>query len=114
LASEKSLLLANLASNWEDLSAPLFYTTKTQCYTYNVTLGLCAQVPDYYDIIKKPMDLSTVMANIDLHKYNTAASFLEDIFLICSNALEYNPDRGPTGQCFHLSVHSCVCAGKIW
>ena len=37
------------------------------------------------------------MANIDLHKYTTAAAFLDDIFLICSNALEYNPDRGPTG-----------------
>ena len=59
-----------------------------------------SQVPDYYDIIKKPMDLSTMMSNIDLHKYNTASAFLDDIFLICSNALEYNPDRGPTGGAY--------------
>ena len=44
------------------------------------------------------MDLSTMMANVDLHKYSTASAFLDDIFLICRNALEYNPDRGPTGE----------------
>ncbi|KAK7100039.1 hypothetical protein V1264_023048 [Littorina saxatilis] len=56
------------------------------------------EVPDYTEIIKNPMDLSTMMANIDLHKYNTASAFLDDIFLICSNALEYNPDHGPTDR----------------
>nr|KAG5711753.1 hypothetical protein BaRGS_023517 [Batillaria attramentaria] len=56
------------------------------------------EVPDYYEIIKKPMDLSTIMAKIDLHQYTTASAFMDDIFLICSNALEYNPDRGPTDR----------------
>ncbi|BFZ16692.1 hypothetical protein BsWGS_19730 [Bradybaena similaris] len=50
---------------------------------------------DYYDIIEHPMDLSTMMAKIDLHEYTTVRSFMNDIDLICSNALEYNPNRGP-------------------
>ncbi|GFN79136.1 ATPase family aaa domain-containing protein 2b [Plakobranchus ocellatus] len=50
---------------------------------------------DYYDIIERPMDLSSMMAKIDLHEYSTVRDFLNDIDLICSNALEYNPDRGP-------------------
>ncbi|KAK3753237.1 hypothetical protein RRG08_024509 [Elysia crispata] len=50
---------------------------------------------DYYDIIEHPMDLSSMMAKIDLHEYSTVRDFLNDIDLICSNALEYNPDRGP-------------------
>ncbi len=58
----------------------------------------CFQVPDYYEIIKKPMDLSTMMTKIDLHKYETVADFMEDIDRICSNALEYNPDRTPEGN----------------
>ena len=55
-------------------------------------------MPDYYVVIEKPMDLSTMMSKIDLHKYSTVAEFLADIDLICSNALEYNPDRDPQGD----------------
>ena len=51
------------------------------------------EVQDYLDVIKEPMDLETMMAKIDTHKYECAASFLEDINLICHNALEYNPVR---------------------
>ncbi|XP_021242801.1 ATPase family AAA domain-containing protein 2 isoform X2 [Numida meleagris] len=53
------------------------------------------EVPDYDTVIKQPMDLSTVLSKIDLHQYLTARDFLKDIDLICSNALEYNPDKDP-------------------
>ena len=46
------------------------------------------QVPDYYDIITEPMDLSTVMKKIDEHQYITPSSWLTDIDLITRNALE--------------------------
>lgn len=39
------------------------------------------------------MDLETMMTKVDMHKYNCAKEFLDDIDLICANALEYNPDR---------------------
>ncbi|XP_053610772.1 ATPase family AAA domain-containing protein 2-like isoform X2 [Plodia interpunctella] len=51
------------------------------------------EVTDYLDIIKVPMDLETMMTKVDMHKYNCAKEFLDDIDLICANALEYNPDR---------------------
>ncbi|XP_021039506.1 ATPase family AAA domain-containing protein 2 isoform X2 [Mus caroli] len=53
------------------------------------------EVPDYVTVIKQPMDLSSVISKIDLHKYLTVKDYLKDIDLICSNALEYNPDRDP-------------------
>ncbi|XP_072708035.1 ATPase family AAA domain-containing protein 2 isoform X2 [Ciconia boyciana] len=53
------------------------------------------EVPDYDAVIKQPMDLSAILSKIDLHQYLTAADFLKDIDLICSNALEYNPDKDP-------------------
>lgn len=55
-------------------------------------------VPDYYDIIKKPMDLSTMMSKIDLHQYQSVKEFMEDIDQICLNALEYNPDKDPQSR----------------
>ncbi|XP_065751300.1 ATPase family AAA domain-containing protein 2 [Phocoena phocoena] len=53
------------------------------------------EVPDYVTVIKQPMDLSSVISKIDLHKYLTVKDYLSDIDLICSNALEYNPDKDP-------------------
>ncbi|XP_026114018.1 ATPase family AAA domain-containing protein 2B-like isoform X1 [Carassius auratus] len=53
------------------------------------------EVSDYLEVIKQPMDLSTIMMKIDTHKYLAAKDFLVDIDLICSNALEYNPDKDP-------------------
>ena len=45
------------------------------------------------------MDLSTMMSKIDLHQYQTVKAFLDDIDLICQNALEYNPDKDPQSKC---------------
>ncbi|XP_035534519.1 ATPase family AAA domain-containing protein 2B isoform X2 [Morone saxatilis] len=53
------------------------------------------EVSDYLEVIRQPMDLSTVMTKIDTHQYLTVKDFLVDIDLICSNALEYNPDKDP-------------------
>uniref|UniRef100_A0A3Q1GKD3 ATPase family AAA domain-containing protein 2 n=1 Tax=Acanthochromis polyacanthus TaxID=80966 RepID=A0A3Q1GKD3_9TELE len=53
------------------------------------------EVSDYLEVIRQPMDLSTVMTKIDTYKYLTVKDFLLDIDLICSNALEYNPDKDP-------------------
>nr|XP_023422111.1 ATPase family AAA domain-containing protein 2B [Cavia porcellus] len=53
------------------------------------------EVSDYLEVIKEPMDLSTIITKIDKHNYLTAKDFLQDIDLICSNALEYNPDKDP-------------------
>lgn len=72
--------------------------TKTVLDLYlNEPLFVC-QVSDYLEVIRQPMDLSTVMTKIDTHKYLTAKDFLMDIDLICSNALEYNPDKDPGGE----------------
>lgn len=43
------------------------------------------------------------MTKIDLHAYESARDFLSDIDLICSNALEYNPDRDPEGKTLSVS-----------
>ncbi|XP_042359380.1 ATPase family AAA domain-containing protein 2B [Plectropomus leopardus] len=53
------------------------------------------EVSDYLEVIRQPMDLSTIMTKIDTHQYLTVKDFLVDIDLICSNALEYNPDKDP-------------------
>lgn len=48
-----------------------------------------AEVPDYYDIIKNPMDLSTMFSKVQ--SYKTPEEFVNDFRLIYANAMEYNP-----------------------
>lgn len=65
------------------------------------------------------MDLSTVLSKIDLHQYGSVKEFLEDTDLISQNALEYNPDRDPSGErtrMMHMfdcencdRTHKCIC-----
>lgn len=52
-----------------------------------VKLGLT----DYYDIIKRPMDLSTVKKKMDRREYQNIHEFASDVRLIFTNCYKYNP-----------------------
>jgi hypothetical protein len=46
--------------------------------------------PNYYDLIKNPMDLSTMTKKLRSFAYNSKSDFVKDLDLIWSNCLEYN------------------------
>ena len=50
-------------------------------------------VPDYFDKIKKPMDLGTVRDKLKSQQYNTTEEWKNDIMLIWDNALTYHADK---------------------
>uniref|UniRef100_A0A4W6FKL8 Bromodomain containing 3 n=1 Tax=Lates calcarifer TaxID=8187 RepID=A0A4W6FKL8_LATCA len=49
------------------------------------------ELHDYHDIIKHPMDLSTVRKKMDKGEYNDPQSFATDVRLMFSNCYKYNP-----------------------
>uniref|UniRef100_A0A8C8I5R7 Bromodomain adjacent to zinc finger domain protein 1A n=1 Tax=Oncorhynchus tshawytscha TaxID=74940 RepID=A0A8C8I5R7_ONCTS len=49
------------------------------------------QVPDYFDIIKRPIALSTIREKVNNCEYKTATEYIEDVELMFSNCLQYNP-----------------------
>uniref|UniRef100_G3VIS4 Bromodomain adjacent to zinc finger domain protein 1A n=1 Tax=Sarcophilus harrisii TaxID=9305 RepID=G3VIS4_SARHA len=49
------------------------------------------QVPDYYDIIKKPIALNIIREKVNKCEYKLASEFIEDVELMFSNCFEYNP-----------------------
>ncbi|KAG7317303.1 hypothetical protein KOW79_019601 [Hemibagrus wyckioides] len=51
------------------------------------TLGL----HDYHDIIKHPMDLTTIKDKLDNRQYRDAQEFAADVRLMFSNCYKYNP-----------------------
>ncbi|CAJ1964099.1 unnamed protein product [Sphenostylis stenocarpa] len=48
------------------------------------------ELPDYHDVIDHPMDFATVRNKLGAGSYTTLEQFESDIFLICSNAMQYN------------------------
>ncbi|BES98674.1 Bromodomain and Hypothetical proteinD finger-containing protein [Nesidiocoris tenuis] len=48
------------------------------------------EVPDYSDIVKNPMDLSTMREKVDKFEYETLAEFRSDFTLMIDNCLAYN------------------------
>ncbi|KAG7837081.1 hypothetical protein KL943_001120 [Ogataea angusta] len=50
------------------------------------------EAPNYYQIIKKPMDLNTVMKKLKNFQYNSKTEFVDDLMLIWKNCLTYNSD----------------------
>jgi hypothetical protein len=55
-------------------------------------------IPDYFDIIKQPMDLSTVHLKLQQDRYPTYDSVLADIQLIFDNCYLYNNITDPVCQ----------------
>ena len=65
------------------------------CPVDPVELGL----PDYFDIIKKPMDLGTVQKKLDSDVYHSIDEFASDVRLTFDNATTYCADDGsPVGN----------------
>jgi hypothetical protein len=51
------------------------------------------KLDDYYDIVKKPMDLSIVKNKLADSEYNTLQEFSDDVNLVFNNCLLYNGDQ---------------------
>ncbi len=52
-------------------------------------------IPNYFTIIKKPMDISTVAKKLDEGNYSTAGEFEKDFRQIVWNCLKFNPPGNP-------------------
>ncbi|GMP29576.1 hypothetical protein CsSME_00004618 [Camellia sinensis var. sinensis] len=48
-------------------------------------------IPDYYTVIKHPMDLGTIKSKITSSEYSSVLDFVADVRLTFSNAMTYNP-----------------------
>jgi histone acetyltransferase len=56
-------------------------------------------VADYYDVIKEPMDLSTMESKLEADQYATPEDFTRDAKLIFNNCRKYNNESTPYAKC---------------
>jgi hypothetical protein len=47
-------------------------------------------IPDYFNVIKHPMDFGTIEKNLQQNKYETPYHFQSDMMLVFNNAMTYN------------------------
>lgn len=50
------------------------------------------EAPDYYTIIKQPMDIGTMQKKLKAFQYKSKKEFVDDLHLIWNNCLKYNSD----------------------
>lgn len=50
----------------------------------------CVYLQDYFDIVKNPMDLSTIKRKLDTGQYQEPWQYVDDIWLMFNNAWLYN------------------------
>ena len=58
--------------------------------------------PGYYELIKEPMDLQTLMVKVKNHEIKTAKQFCTKMMLIWKNAQRYN---GPDNKVYKIAKH---------
>jgi SWI/SNF-related matrix-associated actin-dependent regulator of chromatin subfamily A member 2/4 len=50
------------------------------------------ELPDYYEVIKKPVDIKKILTRIEEAKYSDFADLEKDFFQLCQNAQIYNEE----------------------
>ena len=58
--------------------------------------------PDYYEVIKKPIDLKTIASKIKTFAYQNLKQIEDDLMLMCDNAKRYNDPKEKRISHFHL------------
>lgn len=68
-------------------------------------------IPDYFDIVKKPMDLSTIKKKLDIGKYTDPWEYVDDVWLMFDNAWLYNKKTSRVYKyCTKVSaIYQIVC-----
>lgn len=56
------------------------------------------QIPDYFNIIKKPMDLGTIKRKLAGCEYEKCKDFVNDVELVFNNAITYNGENSYYGK----------------
>lgn len=52
-------------------------------------------IPDYFTIVKNPMDLGTVKSNLKSGQFDEPEEFVADLRLVFDNCILYNGENSP-------------------
>ncbi|PXF45293.1 ATPase family AAA domain-containing protein 2 [Gracilariopsis chorda] len=70
--------------------------------------------PDYYEIIKEPMDISKIAAFVDMGRYPTVLAMVRDFNVMVQNAIQYNPPNTESGAMILRRAHGLIDIVHAW
>jgi Bromodomain len=70
--------------------------------------------PDYLQIIKEPMDLSKIAAQVDKGMYPTVLAMVKDVDTMVKNAITYNPAHTEEGAAILRRAHALIDIVHAW
>ncbi|KAF2076173.1 hypothetical protein CYY_002526 [Polysphondylium violaceum] len=85
-ANNKRVLIGAMSKVWKSLNSHRF----AYIFRYPITHE---DAPDYDQVIKKRMDLTTLKKNLDDGLYHNVTEFKNEIILIFNNAMQYNAEH---------------------
>ena len=56
------------------------------------------EIPDYFTIVKRPMDFGTIKTKLKESRYASLEAFCEDMTLVFDNCKLYNNEASAVGQ----------------
>lgn len=62
-------------------------------------------IPDYFDIVRKPMDLSTIQFKLNSAQYSDPWEYVDDVWLMFDNAWLYNRK---TSRVYRYCTRVCI------
>ena len=70
------------------------------------------EYPDYYTLIKKPIDMAKINSKLNSDQYTNLDDFLNDFYLMFDNACKYNE---PDSQVYKVGWWNfdCFCLSDI-
>lgn len=92
---------AHIYDHWEKAAqriiVHLWKMTGAHHFHYPVD-PVALHIPDYYTIVKKPMDFGTIRQKLSEHSYANCKEFAEDVDLVFSNCVNYNGEMSDYGK----------------
>uniref|UniRef100_A0A8C2AUA4 SWI/SNF related, matrix associated, actin dependent regulator of chromatin, subfamily a, member 2 n=1 Tax=Cyprinus carpio TaxID=7962 RepID=A0A8C2AUA4_CYPCA len=62
------------------------------------------ELPEYYELIRKPVDFKKIKERVRNHKYRSVSDLEKDVMLLCHNAQTYNLEGSQVINHFHSRV----------
>ena len=92
---------APIFDQWEKAAQRLMQTLQRNAKSYIFAEPVnveALRIPDYYTIVKKPMDFGTIKMKLKEGQYSKLQEFMEDMDLVFYNCRLYNGIESEVGQ----------------
>eukprot|EP00826_Nyctotherus_ovalis_P029415 TRINITY_DN2323_c0_g1_i6.p1 TRINITY_DN2323_c0_g1~~TRINITY_DN2323_c0_g1_i6.p1 ORF type:complete len:273 (+),score=79.25 TRINITY_DN2323_c0_g1_i6:521-1339(+) len=91
----------NLQDHWDKAAKKILAHLWRQvgaAHFHDPVDAVALKIPDYYEVIKRPMDLGTIKTKLTTCEYGSCKEFVDDVELVFDNCVAYNEEDSDYGM----------------